>query len=39
MTGSFKRGSDPSYSLKCGEFLDYLGTGLLLKKDAVPWSK
>jgi hypothetical protein len=37
--GTFKRGNDPSCFIKCGEFLDCLGTGWLLKKDAVPWSK
>jgi len=26
-------------SIKCGEFLDYLKTGYLLKKDSAPWSK
>jgi len=26
-------------SIKCGEFLDQLQTGLLLKKDSAPWSK
>ena len=25
-------------SIKCGEFLDYLGTGYLLKKASAPWS-
>jgi len=31
-------GNEPSGSVKCGEFLDYLETGLLLKKDSAPWS-
>jgi len=26
-------------SIKCGEFLDLLRTGHLLKKDTAPWSK
>jgi hypothetical protein len=25
--------------IKCGEFLDYLKNGELLKKDSDPWSK
>jgi hypothetical protein len=28
-----------SRSIKCGEFLDYLKTGFLLKKDSAPWSE
>ena len=30
--------NEPSVSIKCGEFLDYLRTGQLLKKDSVLWS-
>jgi hypothetical protein len=26
-------------SMKCVEFLDWLKTGFLLKKDSAPWSK
>jgi len=26
-------------SIKCREFLDFLETGQLLKKDSAPWSK
>ena len=26
-------------SIKCGEFLDYLKTSWLLKRDSAPWSK
>ena len=26
-------------SIKCGEFVDQLQTGQLLKKDSAPWSK
>ena len=25
-------------SLKCGEFLSWLGTGWLIKNDSAPWS-
>ena len=32
-------GDEPSGSVKCGEFLDQLQTGQLLKKDSAPWSK
>jgi len=32
--GSFKSDNEPSGSIKCGEFLDYLRTGQLLKKDS-----
>ena len=31
--------NEPSGSIKCGEFLDYLKTGQLLKKDSAPWSE
>ena len=31
-------GNEPSGSVKCGEFLDYLQTSQLLKKDSAPWS-
>jgi hypothetical protein len=37
--GHFECGNEPSGSIKCGEFLDYLKPGQLLKKDSVPWSK
>jgi len=30
--------NEPSGSIKCAEFLDYLRVGLLLKKDSAPWS-
>ena len=30
-------GNEPSGSVKCGEFLDYLQTSYLLKKDSTPW--
>ena len=32
-------GNEASGSVKCGEFLDWLPTGWLLKKDSAPWSK
>ena len=32
-------GNEPSGSIKCGEFLDQLRTGQLLKNDAAAWSK
>ena len=32
-------GNEPSGSLKCGEFLDYLQASQLLRKDSAPWSK
>ena len=32
-------GNESSGSIKCGEFLDYLRTGKLVKKDSAPWSK
>ena len=32
-------GDELSVSIKCGEFLDWLKTGWLLKKDSAPWSK
>ena len=32
-------GDEPSGSVKCGEFLDYLQASQLLRKDSAPWSK
>ena len=32
-------GNEPSGSVKCGEFLDWLQTSQLLKKGSAPWSK
>ena len=32
-------GNEPSGSVKCGEFLDQLQTGQLLRKDSAPWSE
>jgi hypothetical protein len=34
VAGSF----EPSDSVKCGEFLNQLRTGYLLRKDSVQWS-
>jgi hypothetical protein len=34
-----KCGSDPSSSIKCREFVDYLNTALVLQKDSAAWSK
>ena len=39
MAGTFECGNELSGSVKCGEFLDWLQTGYLLKKDSAPWSK
>ena len=38
MAGACEGGNEPSVSTKCGEFLDQLRTGLLLRKDSTPWS-
>ena len=35
MKGTFDCGNEPSGSIKCGELLDYLRTGLLLKKTLL----
>jgi hypothetical protein len=35
----FECGNEPSGSIKCGEFLEWLKTGELLKKDCAAWSK
>jgi hypothetical protein len=37
--GCCNRGNEPSGSIKCGEFIDYLRTGYLPKKDSAAWSK
>ena len=31
-------GNEPSGSIKCGQFLDKLKTGQLVKKYSAPWS-
>ena len=38
MAGTCELGNEPSGCIKCGEFLDKLRTGSLLK-DSAPWSK
>jgi hypothetical protein len=38
VAGSCECGYEPSGSIKCGEFLDYLRTGYLLREDSAPWS-
>ena len=38
MAGTCECGNEQSGSIKCGEFLDYLKTGKLLKKDSAAWS-
>ena len=37
--GTCECGNEPSGSIKCGEFLERLRTGRLLKNDSAPWSK
>ena len=37
--GACKRGDEPSGSIKCVEFLDYLPTGYLITNDSAPWNK
>jgi hypothetical protein len=37
--GTCDCGNEPSGSIKCGEYLDQLRTGQLLKKDSAPCSK
>ena len=39
VTDACECGNEPSGSVKCGEFLDWLQTSQLLKKDSAPWSK
>ena len=39
MAGTCKNSNEPSGSIKCGEFLDYVRTGYLLKEGSVPWGK
>jgi len=38
VAGICECGNEPSVSMKCGEFLDWLNTSELLKKDSAPWS-
>jgi hypothetical protein len=37
--GTYKCGNEPMGSIKRGEFLDYLKTCYLLRKDSAAWSK
>jgi len=39
VAGTCECGDEPSGSIKCGKFLDWLRTGYLLKKDSALWSK
>ena len=39
MAGTCDCSNEPTVSIKCREFLDWLKTSLLLKKDSAPWSK
>ena len=39
MADACECGNEPSGSVKCGEFLDWLQTSQLLKKDSAPCSK
>jgi len=38
MAGICECGNEPSGSIKCGEFLDWLITGYFFKDDSTPWS-
>jgi hypothetical protein len=39
VAGTCECGNEPLDSIKCGEFLDYLRTRYLLKKDCASWSE
>jgi hypothetical protein len=39
VAGTCECGNAHSGSIKCGEFLDWLRTGQLLRKDSAVWSK
>jgi hypothetical protein len=39
VSGTCECGNEHLGSIKCGEFLDYLRTGYLLKKDRASWIK
>ena len=39
MADACECGNEPSGSVKCGEFLDYVQASQLLRKDSAPWSK
>jgi len=38
VAGSFGSGNEPSGSIKCRKFLDWLRNHQLLEKDSAPWS-
>ena len=38
VVGTCDSGNEPLGSIKCGEFLDQLRTGQLLKEDSAEWS-
>jgi len=38
-SGTCECGNKPSGAMKCGEFLDRLKAGSLLRKDCAPWTK
>ena len=39
LVGTYACGNELSGFMKCGEFLDQLKTGQLLKEDCAAWSK
>ena len=39
MAGICECDNEPSGSIKCEEFFDWMKTGLLLKKGSAPWNK
>ena len=39
VAGTRDCGNEPSGSIKCGEFLDWLKTCWLLRKDSAAWRK
>ena len=38
VAGTSECGNEPSGSIKCGEFLDWLKTSQILKKNSALWS-
>jgi hypothetical protein len=38
VAGSCEHGNEPSGSIKCGEFLDWLSDFQLLEEVSAPWS-
>ena len=39
MAGAYECDNEPSGCIKCGEFIDWLKTVWLLKKESAPWDK